>query len=163
MNGTVVSNTGPLIALALINRVDVLQSLFAQVIVPEAVHQEILQGGAFRAGLASYRQAHWIKVQSVQSPLDPLLQTVLHIGEASVIQLAREVHAEFVLIDEKKARKIARIIFGLRVIGSARVLIEAKNRGIIESVGNMLELIRGNGYWIHDDIIDLAKRMAGER
>ena len=74
MNGTVVSNTGPLIALALINRVDVLQSLFDQVIVPEAVHQEILQGATFRAGLVSYRQAHWIKVQSVQSPLDPLVQ-----------------------------------------------------------------------------------------
>jgi len=67
------------------------------------------------------------------------------------------------LIDEKKARKIARIIFGLKVIGSARVLVEAKRQGLIQNVGNLLEELRKKGYWLHDDIIDLAKRHAGEK
>ena len=90
------------------------------------------------------------------------MQTVLHIGEASVIQLAGDIHADFVLIDEKKARKIARIIYGLRMIGSSRIIAEAKKLGLIDRVGEELEKIKANGYWIHDDIINLAKRNSGE-
>ena len=162
MSLVLVSNTGPLIALSLINRLDLLQALFDQVIVPEAVHEEILQGAGLHAGLRFYHDARWIQVQPVRGTMDPLLETVLHVGEASVIQLAREIHADCALIDEKKARKVARAIYGLKVIGSARVMIDAKKLGLIESVGDELELMKTNGYWIHHDIIDLAKRIAGE-
>lgn len=45
MNGILVCNTGPLIALSLIDRIDLLRSLFEVVIIPEAVHLEILAEG----------------------------------------------------------------------------------------------------------------------
>jgi len=45
MNGRIVCNTGPIIALATINNLDILRRIFHEVIVPEAVHNELLQGG----------------------------------------------------------------------------------------------------------------------
>ena len=45
MNGRIVSDTGPLIALAIIEHLDILKILFNEVIVPQAVHDEVLQGG----------------------------------------------------------------------------------------------------------------------
>jgi len=162
MTGCLISNTGPIIALALIDRLDILQTMFQQVVVPDAVHKELLDGGPSGHGLQSYQKASWIRVQSLSAPIDSLLQNVLDKGEASVIQLAREMKADYLLIDERKARKIARDIFGLRVIGTARVLVEAKKKGSIDSVGNALTKMHNSGYWIHDDIVQFALKKANE-
>ena len=153
MTGLLVSNTGPIIALALIDRLDILQALFRQVVVPEAVHKELLYGGSSGNDLITYQKASWIQVQSLSTPMGPLLKTVLDIGEASVIQLASEIKADYVLIDERKARKIARNIFGLQVIGTARILVEAKKKRVLDNVGDTLRRMRDSGYWIHDDIV----------
>ena len=79
-----------------------------------------------------------------------------------MIHLAREKGADFVLIDERKARKIARKIYGNRVVGSARILVEAKHRGLISNVREALEGMRSAGYWIHDDIVKTALEQAEE-
>jgi predicted nucleic acid-binding protein len=164
MKGSLVSNTGPLIALALIDRLDVLQALFEAVSISEEVHKELLEGGPSGQGLIQLQKASWIKVQRISSPIDPLLMTVLATGEASVIQLARETKADYVLIDERKGRKIARDIFGLHVIGTARILVEAKKTGILNSsVGESLARLKESGYWIHSDIVRLALKEAGEK
>ena len=57
MTGRLVSNTGPLIALALIDRLDILQVLFQQVIIPDAVHNELIEGGSLGQGIPSYKKA----------------------------------------------------------------------------------------------------------
>ncbi|HOV87830.1 MAG TPA: DUF3368 domain-containing protein [Syntrophobacteraceae bacterium] len=162
MMPSIVCNTGPLIALAMIDRLDLLKLLFRKVLVPEAVHGEILQGGSASTGLSAYRQASWIKVIRLRKLPDPLLDSNLDVREASVIQLARERRAKLVLIDERKARKVARNVYGLRLIGSARVLVEARRQGHLESVSEAIRRIREGGYWIHDDIVRLALHEAGE-
>ena len=162
MNGKVICNIGHLIALSMIDRIDILRYLFELVAIPEAVHKEILEGGPINAGLLNYRKAEWIKVVTLSKPVDPLLRTSLDSGEAAVIGLAIELNANPVLIDERKARKIARTIYGLHVIGSARVLVEAKKRGLLDNVGVALQTMRDGGYWIGDSIVDVAMKQAGE-
>jgi predicted nucleic acid-binding protein len=98
----------------------------------------------------------------LSNPVDPLLRTALDVGEAAVIELARELSVNFVLVDERKARKIARTIYGLHVIGSARVLVEAKRHGLLDNVGTALQAMRNGGYWIGDSIVDAALKQAGE-
>lgn len=163
MTGHIVSNTGPIIALTLIDRLDILNSLFQIVTVSDMVHKELLAGGASGYGLVAYQKASWIKVQAMSTAIDPLLRTVLDLGEASVIQLAREINADCVLIDERKARKVARDIYGMKVIGTARLLVEAKREGILDSVQSALLKMRDGGYRIHDDIIGYALKEAKER
>jgi predicted nucleic acid-binding protein len=162
MKGCVICNSGPIIALCVIGRVDLLRRLFEDVIVPEEVHREILEGGRTFAGLKVYERSEWVKVMPVSKALDPLLTTLLDQGEAAVIELARELDPEFVLIDELKARKIARKIYGLAVIGSARILVEAKRRGFLNDVSSELKAMREAGYWVSDAIVDAALRQAQE-
>jgi len=162
MDRQTICNTGPIIALSMIDRIDILPHLFELVAVPEEVHKEILEGGTTHAGLANYRKANWIKVITLSNPVDPLLRTSLDAGEAAVIGLARELGVDLVLVDERKARKIARTIYGIHVIGSARVLVEAKRHGLLDNVGVALRAMRDSGYWIGDSIVDLALRQAGE-
>jgi len=162
MNGQLVCNTGPLIALSLIDRIDLLRSLFEVVIIPEAVHLEILAGGPMNLGLINYQKIKWIKVIPHLRPIDPLSKTLLDAAEATVIGLARELGADFVLIDERKARKIARTVYNLKVIGSVRVLVEAKNRGLLDKVGEAINGMRDGGYWIGDSIVAAALKQAGE-
>ena len=162
MRGTIVSNTGPIIALSAIDHLGILKKIFDQVVLPEPVHNEIMQGGKDLPGLGCYKKATWIKVVSLSTAIEPLLGTLLDKGEASVIHLAREIGADFVLIDERKARKIARKIYGSRVVGSVRILVEAKHRGLISSVRGALEEMRNSGYWIHDDIVKTALEQAEE-
>ena len=158
----IISNTGPLIALATIDRLDLLNTLFEKVIVPEAVHQELLVGGSAQAGINSYQQATWIKVEPLTSPLDPLLDNVLDTGEASVIQLAREKHIDRVLIDERKGRKIAQGDLSVTGYRYARILVEAKRHGLLENVQDVITQMTGNGYRIHDTIIAHILKEAGE-
>lgn len=162
MNGKAICNTGPLIALSMIDQISILRHLFEFVAVPEEVHKEILDGGAKSAGLANYRKEKWIKVVTLSNPVDPLLRTSLDAGEAAVIGLVRELNANFALIDEQKARKIARTVYGLHVIGSARVLVEAKRHGLLDNVGAELQAMRDGGYYISDLIVREALKQAGE-
>ncbi|PKN67329.1 MAG: DUF3368 domain-containing protein [Deltaproteobacteria bacterium HGW-Deltaproteobacteria-15] len=162
MKGKLVSNTGPIIALSAIDHLEILKEIFEEVILPEDVHNEILEGGKDFTGLVAYRKATWIRVLSPEAAVEPLLGTLLDKGEASVIQLAREKGADFVLIDERKARKIAREIYGVRVVGSARILVEAKHLGLISNVRAALQGMRSAGYWIHDDIVRSALKQAEE-
>ena len=83
-------------------------------------------------------------------------------GEAAVIQLAQALAVDQVLIDERKGRKVARDIYGLRTLGTVRVLLEAKQSGLIESILQPLESMREHGYCIHEDIVQAALRQAGE-
>jgi predicted nucleic acid-binding protein len=101
-------------------------------------------------------------VKTLKKAPDPLLDSILDTGEASVIQLARERKAKLVLIDERKARKVARTVYGLKVIGTVRVLVEAKRAGFLQSVNESIQEMREGGYWIHDDIVQFALHEAGE-
>ena len=162
MKNIIVANAGPIIALGSINRLDLLKNLFHKIVLPDQVRNEILEGGSAGSGVEAYNDAHWIQVKKTTKSHEPLLTGMLHGGEAQVIQLALELSIDRILIDESKARKIARNIYGLKVIGTTRVLIDAKKKGLIGDVSNALQSMRENGYWISDRIVTFACQEAGE-
>ncbi|MCU0571991.1 MAG: DUF3368 domain-containing protein [Syntrophobacteraceae bacterium] len=67
-----------------------------------------------------------------------------------------------VLLDERKARRVARNVYGLQVIGTARVLVEARRECLLRSVKRIILQMREGGYWIHEDIVKFALREAGK-
>jgi predicted nucleic acid-binding protein len=150
LKGRIVSNTGPIIALMIIGKVSILKDMFDEVIIPHEVHQELLKGKSAKdfaslMRITVYGDETWIKKQKLRTSLNPALRGMLDVGEASVIQLASEVKTDFVLIDERKARKIARSMYGLRVVGTARILVEAKRKGIVETVKPLLDEMQAGG------------------
>ena len=74
-------------------------------------------------------------------------------GEASVLALAQEHGAHLVIIDEKKAREEAKRI-GLPVRGTVGVLLEAKQKGLIDTIEPLLEVLRDNGMYLDQSFID---------
>jgi len=159
MKNVLVSNTGPLIALSMIGRLNLLPELFSHVIIPSEVYSELIVS-PFEA--RRIVKPSWLEVKITQVPTDSLLLSVLDKGEAAVIQLARQISADTVFIDERKGRKVARDVYNLAVIGTAGVLVQARKMGLIDSVRELLGELKQNGYWIHDNIVEVAVREAGE-
>ena len=158
----VVCNSGPLIALGGIDRLGLLRDLFGVVRVPEEVVYEWQQGGATLTGLDALNLATWIETETLPHAPDPLLVSLLDIGEARAIELAKLHHPSLLLMDEARGRRVARDVYGMQVVGTGRVLVEAKRAGFLDAVRPCLDAIRANGYWISDKIVAEILRQAFE-
>jgi predicted nucleic acid-binding protein len=126
-----VVNATPLIALAVIDRLDLLRSLFDRVIVPAEVYDEVVVQGAGRPGSETLAWADWLQVEA--SPpvpaIDPLL-TGLDAGEIAVLLLARRIGPDWVIIDERQARRAA-FALELPVKGTLGILLAAVLAGLL--------------------------------
>lgn len=69
----VVSNTTPLIALSLVDQLPILRELYREVLIPPAVHKEVVRGGG-RAGAAELKGSAWIRVVELRDPVGVLLR-----------------------------------------------------------------------------------------
>jgi len=122
----VVSNSGPLIALAKIGKLYILKELFGEIIILKAVWNEVIVKGKGKPGAEDVEKAEWIKVREVKDWLSvEVLKGEIEIGEAEAIVLAKELNADLLIMDEKIPRIIAESI-GLKVIGSLAILYIAK-------------------------------------
>ena len=101
----VLANTTPLIALANINRLELLHNLYGTIIVPQAVMDEIIREPARQR----VRASSWIHVESIHNESQKeLFRARLHAGEVEVIILAREQNADLVIMDDDAAKKTAK-------------------------------------------------------
>jgi uncharacterized protein len=160
--GPIVCNTGPLIALTLSGHLDLLETLFSRVLVPNAVFQEIGEATSGRSGAVALHGASWLERIPDEPIFEPLLLHELGSGEAAVISLARRHNARLVLIDERRARRIAEQVYGLRVKGSAGILVAAKRAGLLPAVKPILALMARHGYHLSHRLIERAAAEAGE-
>ena len=160
--GPVVVNSGPLIALSHLGRLDVLEGLFGQVLVPEAVWHEVVESGKGRPGAAEVSTAAFLERTPVARPPDALLAAELGAGEAAAITLAHDLSARVVLLDDRKARRVAEQAYGLPVRGTARLLVDAKHLGLVDAVRPLLDTLVAADYRLSQRIIDAAAESAGE-
>ena len=137
----VVSNTTPLIALAWLQRLDLLPALFSAVQIPEAVRNEI-KSKPQAIGVAELEASDWLIVTPVTNPLAvELLLDQLDLGESQAIVLAHELHADLLLMDERRGRRRA-LQSGLTVVGTLGILIEAHEQNLVGPLRPMLDLLR---------------------
>ena len=86
-----VINSGPLVALSLAGRLDLLPALFGEFWIPEPVFREVVLAGVGRPGASALADARWAAHVCPAPTPDPLLIAELDPGEAAVIALARSV------------------------------------------------------------------------
>lgn len=158
----IVCNAGPLIALSTIGHLGLLEKLYRRILVPDTVVQEVVGAGAGRIGVAELEAASWIERVATGVLPEPLLAMELGPGEAAVISTAHRLKARLVLIDERRARRVAEHAYGLRVKGSAGILISAKRAGLIPRVRPLLETLSREGYFLSARLIDRALLEAEE-
>ena len=154
----VIANTTPLIALANIDRLELLHELYGTIIVPQAVVDEIISEPAKQR----VRSATWIKVEAIQDlSQKDIFRARLHAGEVEVMILAREQNADLVIMDDNAAKKTAKFL-GLNVTGTLGILLKAKKEGYLEMVEPIMnELIR-DGLFISDTVKGYVLKEAGE-
>ena len=157
-----VVNAGPLVALSLLKKLDLLPALFAECWVPRAVFDEVAVAGIGKPGANSLQDAAWRARVRVTPVPDPLLVMELDAGEGEVISLALQLSPCVAIIDERRGRRIARHVYGLTVKGTAGILVEAQRAGLIPAVRPLLLDLRATGYFIAGNVIAAACQAVGE-
>lgn len=125
----VIADSSPINVLVRIAQVQVLPSLFHEVIIPEEVVLELSHSKTppvVREFIAS--GPSWLVVR--QAPGSPRLPG-LDAGEEAAIQLALLEEESLILMDDADGRRVARSQ-GLRVIGTIGILEEGAVRGHVD-------------------------------
>jgi len=151
----VVSDTSPLTALLTVGEADLLPKLFHEVIIPEAVLGELLRS---HPSLPDWLHVEGVKDTAQASRYAEIVDT----GEAEAIELARELRAERLLIDERKGRRLA-VAEGVAVIGLLGVVLLAKRRQLISSARVLLQRLEDEaGMYLSEEIKSAALKTVRE-
>lgn len=158
----VISDASPIRALHHLGLLSLCPDLYGPVIVPEAVRQELLKATTQCPALDIAQYAGF----QVRSPsADPHSMGVpsdLDPGETEAIALALELHANLLLMDERKGTEVARRM-GLSTIGVFGILLEAKRKGLIDVVLPRVDrLITDMRFFATPVLRERIARLAGE-
>ena len=161
--GIVVANTTPLINFAEIDRLELLQALFGELLVPVAVVTELQSKGSLFPKAAVAGQAPFVHTRTpVNQALVATLRRELHAGEAECIALALEEPAALLLLDDVSARGVAEH-HGLRFTGTVGCLRLAKELRLIPAVAPLLEDLRTKArFWLNPELVQQVLRDVGE-
>ena len=158
----VVSDSGPLIALAGCGHLELLIAVFDAIHVPQVVLYETTADRS-RAGAADIAAFVRIHAQLHPSRGDAIYAAAVgHLdeGEAQALSLAHALSCG-VLMDERRGRQTA-IRLGLPLFGVLGVLLQAKRMAKIERIAPVLECMQNNGYRISQALINAAVKLADE-
>lgn len=160
----IVADTGPIIGLAKIGRIYLLKKLATEVLIPPIVHKELYgkigsESDQIDRALSDF--IHVVDLGSLELNIDEPLDNLSE-GEKQSILLASGLKKEvLLLIDDRAGRKAAENL-NISKIGLIGILLLAKKRGIIDNVGSLLQELQAAGYWLSDEVIAVARKLAEE-
>lgn len=176
----VLADAGPLIALARIGQLQLLPALFGEVAITQQVAAELVGGGSFpdSADLQKALGQAWLKTVDLESGpklakgTDSMAQCrdlmnlhQIDLGEASALVYAAQCqskgNAALLVMDDFRGRVAAKVE-GVAVLGTAGLLLLAKQTRLINAVNPLLVALRQNGYFLSDRLIDATLEQAGE-
>ncbi len=147
----VISNASVIIILDNIGMLWVLEELYKEIIITDVVHQEF-----------GKEVEDWIKIRKVKDEnYFNIAQSTVDPGEASTIALALETKNPLLILDDDKARKLAKKL-KLKYTGTLGVILKAKKKGLISSVTDVIEQLKFYNFRMSDQLIDKTKKLSGE-
>jgi hypothetical protein len=153
----VVSDTSPILNLAVIDRLSLIREQFMTVAIPKGVLEELRVGENLPGSkkILDALDAKWRQVEEVQdSSMLRILTRELDAGEAEAIALALETRAQWVILDESEARRIAKNL-GLKVTGVLGILLRACRQKRLPSIKSEMERLREKaGFYIADHLFE---------
>jgi len=159
----VVCDSTVLIGLAKIGKLELLKRVFGEILIPNAVFVEVAEKGRGRPGANEIENARWIRKRTVRDrrTVEMFFAEMGH-GEAEVLALGKEMHADWFLLDDERGRNTARSA-GFHVIGLAGILLLAKQLGLISSVKPFLDELERKGFRLGAKVRKEILRRANER
>lgn len=159
----IVSDTTAISNLVQIGEIDLLPKIYGEVTIPSGVYDELLVLADLGIPIDKVLASSWLSIRTVEATdLYRDLLTELDMGEAESIALAIELQADYLLIDEKKGRKIA-LEKNLQIIGTLGIIIEAKKLGHVDNIQQKMDDLRNIGFWISEQlyqhVLEIEKRL----
>ena len=139
-NGVVISDASPVFSLAIIGKFHILDALFDEIYIPKAVWEELTRDKTteYYPKIIEY---FGNKVKEISGFNE--LTFVMDYGESESVILYKELNANYLLIDDKKARDIAEN-FGIQCIGIIGILSIAKDKRIVDELRPLFEMFLKN-------------------
>lgn len=160
----IVSNTGPIIGLAKIGRLDLLKALAEEVRIPPFVHRELFgkTGTESRDIEKALKDFISVVTFNISEPPTVAILNDLDEGERQAIALASAIGKDVLLLmDDHAGRQAARKL-GVSVTGLLGLVLLAKEKGLVNRVGPLIEELREAGCWLSDEVVEVARKLAGE-
>ena len=156
-----VLNASPIITLAKVDRLDLLERLVPEVCIPPAVVKEVTAGPEDDPGRRAL-ESGWGKRLPESGSRPEVLGWSLGAGETEVLSAALEESGWTAVVDDAAARACARSV-GVPVIGTLGVVLRAKRQGLVASAGEIIRALRQSGLYIDDHFVrTVLKQVAGE-
>jgi hypothetical protein len=157
----VVVDTGPLVYLAQLDRLNLLRELYEPYIPPGVLDEiNVWTHKAQRLILSAVDR--WLTVRSITDiGLCEHLLPQIDLGEAEAITLAVDLGASRILLDDQDARRSARL-YGLEPMGTLGLLLEAKQQGLLVAVRPEIERLAQTNFYFSAVLAQEILQSAGE-
>ncbi len=156
----IIADSSALISLAVCGNLPLLVRLYKEVVVPKAVFDEVNKGDKPHGKeLCVYLRDKIIDIDLSELIID---LGKLGRGELEAIALFKKLHGDFLLLDDKKARKVANLN-GFPVIGSLGILLSAKRKGMLSAIRPSLDILQDSGIHIGKSLLQKVLWLADEQ
>jgi predicted nucleic acid-binding protein len=151
MPGIIISDTSCLILLEKLGKLELLKTVFGKLTITQIVADE------FEKAIPEFIEIENPKDKNYQR----ILESFLDSGEASAIALALEKENPLLIIDDYKARREAKQL-RIKYTGTLGILIVAKEKGLIDSVTEILDDIKKTDFRISERLVNEIILKSGE-
>lgn len=142
----IVCDSTALIGLAKIGNLELLEKIFGEIFVPNAVFVEVVDRGKGRPGTKEVQDARWIRKRTVKDNRTvEMLVAEMGRGEAEVLVLGKELNADWLILDDERARNSAQSA-EFHIIGLGGILLLAKQLGFIPAVKPLLDQLESKNF-----------------
>jgi predicted nucleic acid-binding protein len=146
----VIADSGPIISLAVINKLDLLETLYGEVYISEAVWQEISRY-IEPFNIPQVRNLKG-KIKTLSGP--NLFAGLMDAGEAEAASLYLEINADYLIIDDRAARRTAET-HGVRCLGTLAVLVKAKELNLVPALRPLFSVLLSYNRYFKKDLLNL--------
>ncbi|MEO5326757.1 MAG: DUF3368 domain-containing protein [Magnetococcus sp. THC-1_WYH] len=157
----VVINASPLIFLARSRHIHLLQHLHRPILVPQSVVQEIRARGPHDPTVQTLNETAWLEIAPTPEIPSEILAWDLGLGESAVLALAQSIPSSVALIDDLSGRRCAQTL-RIALMGTVGLVLLAKQNGTISNARAVLAVLREQGMYLSDSVLNSALSLVGE-
>lgn len=160
MSETWIVNASPVILLAQVGRLDLLERLCSTLLLPTDVAGEISAGPADDPARQAIER-DWGERVATPAIGPSLLEWGLGPGETAVIACAERVASSTAVLDDRLGRLAAKA-HGINVVGTLGVVLRAKRAGLIPAAAPVLQSLQEAGMFLRPSLLQQALRRVDE-
>ena len=151
-----VLNASPVITLAKAGHLDLITALATDILLPDAVVAEVLDGPATDPARQAVEEGWGTRVAASSVPV-VVLEWGLGAGETAVLAVALARSGCTAILDDEESRRCARTL-GIPVMGTLGVVVRAKHQGQITSAAVVIQALRMAGFYIDEALVTTVLR-----